>query len=110
MWIMVAGPYTSGAADAEGRAANLRVLAEAALAVFRRGHVPVIGVSNALPLIECAGPDGFEEVMMPLSLALADRCDAILRVGGASAGADAEVERCRSLGRPVFYRVEDVPG
>ncbi len=34
MWIMVAGPYRSGAADAAARAANLRALNAAALAVF----------------------------------------------------------------------------
>ena len=56
MWIMVAGPYTSGAANAAARAVNLRVLNEAALAVFRRGHVPVMGVNLALPIIEAAPP------------------------------------------------------
>jgi len=66
MWIMVAGPYRSGAADAAARAANLRTLNEAALVVFRRGHVPVIGVNLALPIIEAAGADCFDEIMMPL--------------------------------------------
>ena len=75
LWIMVAGPYRAGAADAEARAANLRVLNEAALAVFRRGHVPIIGVNLALPVIEAAGASSFDEIMMPLSLALAERCE-----------------------------------
>ena len=104
---MVAGPYTAGGADAVRRAANLRMLNEAALAVFRRGHVPVIGVNMALPVIEAGG--GFDEVMMPLSLALAERCDACLRVGGESAGADAEVERFRAAGKVVWFKVDEVP-
>ena len=46
---------------------------------------------------------------MPLSLALAERCDAVLRIGGPSAGADAELARFRDAGKPVFRSVEDVP-
>lgn len=109
MWIMVAGPYSSGAADAETRAANLRILRETSLSLFRRGHVPIIGVDVALPLIECAGPASYDSIMMPLSLALAERCDGCLRVGGASRGADQEVARFRARGKPVWFRPEDVP-
>ncbi|MBP2229597.1 hypothetical protein J2847_002896 [Azospirillum agricola] len=109
MLIMVAGAYRSGGADAARRAANLRILNEAALAVFRCGHIPLIGVNAALPIIEAAGEDSYDAIMMPVSLALADRCDACLRVGGPSRGADAEVERFRARGLPVFLRVEDIP-
>ena len=110
MWIMVAGPYTTGAADAEARAENLRVLNRAAVALFRMGHVPIIGVNLALPLIEMAGREAFNEIMMPLSLAAAERCDAVLRIGGASEGADQEVERFTSKGKPVYRSINDVPG
>ncbi|SMH36103.1 hypothetical protein [Azospirillum agricola] len=109
MLIMVAGPYRSGGADAAQRAANLRILNEAALSVFRRGHIPLIGVNAALPIIEIAGEESYDAIMMPVSLALADRCDACLRVGGPSLGADEEVERFRARGLPVFFRVEDLP-
>jgi hypothetical protein len=44
--------------------------------------VPIVGVNVAVPIIESAGPDLYDEIMMPLSLQLADRCDAALRVGG----------------------------
>jgi len=44
MWIMVGVPYGTGAKSAADRAANLRYLNEAALALFRNGHVPIIGV------------------------------------------------------------------
>ena len=109
LWIMVAGPYTSGTSDAAMRSANLRALNQAALALFRMGHVPVIGVNMALPIIEAAGVEAFHEIMMPLSVSLAERCDACLRIGGPSRGADEEVERFLSLGRTVYYRLEDVP-
>ena len=106
---MVAGPYRSGAATAEARARNLADLNRAALALFRAGHVPVIGVNLALPLIEAAGEAAFDEIMMPLSLRLVERCDACLRVGGPSQGADEEVARFRASGRPVYGRLEEVP-
>jgi hypothetical protein len=47
--------------------------------------------------------------MMPLSLALVDCCDACLRVGGPSRGADEEAERFRATGRPVYGSLEEVP-
>ncbi len=109
MWIMVAGPYTSGGADAATRAARLAEMNRAALALFRLGHVPVIGVNMALPVIAATEGDAFDEVMMPLSLALAERCDAVLRIGGPSAGADAELARFAAAGKPVFRAVEEVP-
>ena len=88
MWIMVCGPYRSGAATAEARARNLAEMNRAALALFRAGHVPVIGVNLALPLIEAAGEAAFDEIMMPLALGRVDRCDACLGVGGPWRGAD----------------------
>lgn len=109
MWIMVSGPYTSGGADAVTRAARLAVMNEAALALFRRGHVPVIGVNMALPVIAVAGGAAFDEIMMPLSLALAERCDGCLRIGGPSAGADAEAARFAAADKPVWRAIEEVP-
>ena len=109
MWIMVAGPYSSGGADAAQRAANLRAMNEAAVALLRRGHVPVIGVNMALPMIEAAGADTYDTIMMPVSLALAERCDACLRIGGPSAGAGAEVVRFRGAGKPVYRGLDEVP-
>jgi hypothetical protein len=109
MWIMVSGPYTAGGADARTRAANLAAMNRAALALFRAGHTPVIGVNLALPLIELAGEGAFDEIMMPLSLAAAERCDACLRIGGASKGADDEAESFRARGKPVYSRLEEVP-
>lgn len=109
LWIMISGPYTSGTKDPQVRAANLRAMNAAAHEVWKRGHVPVIGVNMALPVIEAAGPEQFDAIMMPLSRALAERCDAVLRIGGASKGADEEANLIRAKGGQVFTRVEDVP-
>jgi hypothetical protein len=51
----------------------------------------------------------FDEVMMPVSLALAERCDAVLRLGGPIQGADQEVARFRQAGKPVFRTLAEIP-
>jgi len=108
LWIMVAGPYGTKATP-EQRAANLKALNAAALEVWKKGHVPVIGVNNALPMIEVAGEEHYEALMMPLSLALAERCDAVLRIGGTSSGADKEAALIRARGGRVFSSLDEVP-
>ena len=109
MWIMIAGPYNTGAKTDADREANLLALNRAAYQVFCRGHIPIIGVNLALPVIQAAGPQMYDAVMMPLSLALADRCDAILRIGGLSRGADDEVDRVRAREGHVYLSVEEIP-
>ncbi len=109
MWIIVAGPYRTGARTQADRDANLLAMNRAAYEVFRKGHIPVIGVNMALPVIEAAGPETYDAVMMPMSLALADRCDAALRIGGFSPGADDEVERVRARGGRVYHSVAEIP-
>ena len=106
---MIAGPYRTGARSAQQRARNLRALNRAGLEVHRRGHVPVVGVNLALPIIEATGGSSYDEIMLPLCLALAERCDAILRLGGESPGADLEVERVRARGGAVYASVEEIP-
>ncbi|GAA4458725.1 hypothetical protein [Rurimicrobium arvi] len=107
MMVMISGPYTHGSADPAVWSRNHAYLNELALAVFRKGHVPVLGVNAFLPVIEAAGTDIY--AMMPLCLHLADRCDAVLRMGGASAGADQEVAVFVAKGLPVFYSLEELP-
>jgi len=104
--IIVAGPYS--APTAEGRAANLAAMNRAAAAVARLGHIPVIGVNAALPVLESAGLPYSDPLMMTISLALAARCDGCLHIARSS-GADREAEALRTLGRPVWTRLEEIP-
>jgi hypothetical protein len=106
---MVAGPYSAAARTDAERAENLRVLNRAAYEVLRRGHIPIIGVNLALPIIEAAGPETYDQIMMPLSLAAAERCDAVLRIGGPSTGADQEVEHIRARGGAVYRSLDEIP-
>ncbi|MBM3533022.1 MAG: hypothetical protein FJX60_08315 [Alphaproteobacteria bacterium] len=109
MWVMVSGPYRAGSRTQAERQANLDAMNRAAFEVFKRGHVPVIGVNMALPIIQVMGVESYDEIMMPVSLALVDRCDACLRIGGASKGADDEAERFRAQGKPVYRRLDEIP-
>lgn len=109
MWIMVSGPYATGATSPEDRARNLAALNDAAVALFRKGHVPVVGVNLALPLCDAAGRDGYDAIMLPLCLRLAERCDGVLRLEGASGGADQEVEHIRARGGVVYRALGEVP-
>ena len=109
MWVMVSGPYRTGAADEAARRENLEALNRAAFGVFSRGHIPIVGVNLALPIIEAAGMHRYDDIMMPVALAAADRCDAVLRIGGESSGADLEVACFVSDGKPVFSSVDDIP-
>jgi hypothetical protein len=109
LWIMVAGPYRSGSSDPRVWASNLQALNDVAVAVLQKGHVPIVGVNLALPVIDSAGQESYGSIMPALSLGLTERCDAILRIGGASAGADEEVATFRTRGLPVFRSLEEIP-
>jgi hypothetical protein len=113
--ILIAGPYRSGTGDDPSRMqANVRAMEEFALPIFRAGHVPIVGEWLALPLVALAGSkrvgdDAFNEIFHPIAERLVARCDAVLRVGGASTGADEIVRIALTTGRRVFYRLDEVP-
>ena len=116
LMILIAGPYRSGTGDdPEKMAQNVRSMEAYALPLFRAGHVPILGEWLALPLTVLAGSrqvgDGpFNEIFHPIAERLLEHCDAVLRVGGASQGADLMVSVARQRGLQVFHRLSDVPG
>lgn len=113
--ILIAGPYRSGTEDSpEKMAANLRALERYALPLYQAGHIPMIGEWVALPIIRDAGSERvgdtvYQEYLYPVASRLLDRCDAVLRVPGQSAGADQDVSIARQRGLPVYYALEEVP-
>lgn len=115
MMILIAGPYRSGTNDdPEKIKANVRVMEAFALPIYRAGHIPMLGEWPALPLVEWAGSkrigdDVFNEIFHPLAVRLLSRCDAVLRVGGPSAGADEMVRVAQKLGLKLYYNLEDIP-
>lgn len=107
MLIAVAGPYSAD--TPEQRQRNLDRMNEAAAGVFMLGHVPVIGVNASLPVVERLGPDVDPyEAMMTISLAVVEKCDAIL-VLAESPGVKRERDLIESKGLPVYRNVHEIP-
>ena len=114
--ILIAGPYRSGTNDDPAlMSQNLKKLEEMALPIFRAGHIPVIGEWFALPLLEQAGSTrpgdaAYEEILYPVAQRLLTKCDAVLRIPGASKGADEDVRIAKERGLKVYYQLEDIVG
>ena len=115
MMILVAGPYRSGTNDDPSLIKrNVREMESYALPIFRAGHIPVLGEWLALALVELAGSkqigdQAFNEIFHPIATRLLEKCDAVLRVGGASAGADEMVRVGRSLGLKIYSALDEIP-
>jgi len=115
MLILIAGPYRSGTNDdASLMQQNLNKLESVALPLFRKGHIPMIGEWVALPLIHLAGSqkpgdEAWEEIQYPVAHRLLEKCDAVLRLEGASKGADEDVKKAKERGLKVYYNLDEVP-
>lgn len=115
MLILIAGPYRSGTGDDPVlMQQNLDRLEAAALPLFRLGHIPMIGEWVALPLLKLAGSQkpgdaAYEEILYPVAHRLLQNCDAVLRLPGASKGADEDVRIAREKGLPVYFALTEVP-
>jgi GDP-mannose pyrophosphatase NudK len=115
LWILVAGPYRSGTNDdPELIEANVKAMNEMALKVLHKGHMPILGEWIALPLIKEAGSETigdaiFNEIFHPIAIRLQDKLDAVLRIGGASQGADEMVNQAHRKGLEVYYSLDEIP-
>ncbi|MET0982484.1 MAG: NUDIX domain-containing protein [Telluria sp.] len=115
MMILVAGPYRSGTGDDPARiAANVATMEEYALPLSERGHVPVLGEWLALPLVHAAGSQVpgdavYDALFHPHCERLLSHCDAVLRVGGPSAGADRMVAAAEARGLLVYRDLAGIP-
>ena len=115
MMILIAGPYRSGTNDDPALIAkNIHEMESYALPIFRAGHIPLLGEWFALPLVALAGSkkigdDAFNEIFHPIAVRLLEKCDAVLRVGGPSAGADEMVRVGQSLGLKIYKSLAEIP-
>jgi hypothetical protein len=115
LWIMIAGPYMSGTdGDPIKIATNRARLESYCLPIYQRGHLPLIGEWLVHPIAHEAGgkADGdavFNAYQYPVAQRLLHRCDAVLRIDGASKGADLDVATAQRLGMPVFRSIEEIP-
>jgi len=115
LWILVAGPYRSGTNDDPKLIEeNVEAMNEMALKVLHKGHMPVLGEWFALPLIKQAGSkqigdDIFNQIFHPIAIRLGEKLDAVLRIGGASQGADEMVRQAKQRGQLVFKNIDEIP-
>jgi hypothetical protein len=113
--ILIAGPYRSGTNDDPALIhKNVEVMESYALPIFKLGHIPVLGEWLALPLVDLAGSkklgdEMFSEIFHPIATRLLEKCDAVLRVGGPSSGADEMVRVGSALGLKIFTTLDEIP-
>ncbi len=115
MMILIAGPYRSGTGDdPEKIKANVDAMEAYALPIFRLETYPCIGGMVCSPLVHLAGSkqmgdEAFNEIFHPIAEKLLKKCDAVLRVNGASQGADLMVKVAQRNGLQVFMKFEEIP-
>ncbi len=105
MIIGVAGPYS---AESESqRRLNLDAMNNVAARLLELGHIPLIGMNAALPVLEKANVTDKYKCIMDISLAVINGCDALLLLSE-SPGANKERDLILSKGRPVFTSIDEI--
>ena len=105
MIIGVAGPYSAD--TEEQRQANLDAMNSAAAKLLEMGHIPVIGVNAALPVLDKANVSDRYKAIMDISLAVINACDALLLLAE-SPGANKERDLVLSKGLKVYYAIDEI--
>lgn len=98
MIVYIASPYTKG-----GLEANVRRQIETADQLRKLGHLPYAPLLDHYWHVACPHP---YEYWMQMSLEWLRKADAVVRLPGESAGADAEVAEALRLGIPVYLGIE----
>ena len=106
MIIGIAGPYS--APTEKQRQENLDALNTAAARVLEAGHLPLVGVNAALPIIQYTEVDHDYEVILSISVAMMGACEALLIIGD-SPGVQKEKAVFTAKGLPVYYSLDEVP-
>ncbi|MFZ1424320.1 MAG: DUF4406 domain-containing protein [Saprospiraceae bacterium] len=105
MIIGVAGPYN--AKTKKQKQLNLDAMNIAAAKLLELGHIPIIGMNAALPVLERANVIDKYKCTMDISLAVINACDALLLLGE-SPGANKERDLILSKGRQVFNTIDEI--
>ena len=106
MIIGVAGPYS---ADTESqRQNNLDAMNQAAARLLEKGHIPLIGVNAALPIVSKSKITNKYKAIMDISLTVIDKCEGLLLLAE-SPGANKERDLILSKGLPVYRNIEEIP-
>ncbi|ROL84325.1 GDP-mannose pyrophosphatase NudK [Pseudomonas chlororaphis] len=103
--ILVAAPRYSATDNAAALAQQVASLDDWAAQLFEAGHNPVFGQWLGLATDASSAADEFQA----RARQQLQRCDALLRIGGACARADALVAMGEQLGLPVYRSLQDIP-
>lgn len=106
MLIAIAGPFMAG--STKERQKNFDRINQAAAEVLKKGHIPVVGLNCALPVIDRVNLHDDYQAIMDISLAVVGRCDALLQIAS-SPGADLERDLIESQGKPVYTSIDEIP-
>lgn len=98
--VYIASPYTQGDA-----AVNVRTSLLVADLLAAQGFLPFAPLLSHFWNFLSPHP---YEFWMDMDVEWIKRCDCLLRLPGASAGADLEVEVARHLGLPVFFSPQEI--
>lgn len=104
--------YVSGPLTAEGKYfQNIGNALDAATELLQAGLAPYVPHLNYFWEAQAGSAVNWENnyrVWIDMDFAWIDKCDALLRLPGASGGGDREVAYAQRNGIPVFYNVQDV--
>jgi hypothetical protein len=106
MIIGIAGPYS--AETTEQRQKNLNTINDAAARLLEKGHIPIVGVNAALPVVERANVSDPYQAIMDISLTVIDKCEGLLLLAE-SPGAIRERDLIMSKGLPVYLDIDELP-
>jgi nucleoside 2-deoxyribosyltransferase len=98
--IYIAAPYTSAPEE------NVKKALQAADKLYAKGYIPY--VPHLSHHWHTQSPKSYEQ-WMEMGSAVLERCDGLLRLPGESPGADREIHYAISLGKPVYYGLEELP-
>ena len=98
--VYIACPYTKGDV-----AVNVHNAFKVADELASLGYFPYVPIWTHFWHLVSPHP---YEFWIKMDLEFIKRCDCILRIGGASKGADNEIEFAKSIGIPVYYSIEEL--
>ena len=97
--VYIAGPYTQG-----DQMRNITRAIEAGQELLDSGYVPF--VPHLYGFWHLLYPNSYD-TWLELDLEWLKACKALIRLPGASSGADSEVQAAKDWGIPVYYSVQE---
>ena len=105
MIIGIAGPYSATTEEQKQR--NLDAMNIAAARLLEKGHIPIIGINAALPIVQMSNISDKYKALMDISMTVIDKCEGLLFLGE-SPGANLERDFILSKELPVYYNIYEV--